>query len=253
MARPGVTEAEVFEVIHSFIEMGVKVTVESIRAELGHGSPNTINRHLRTWRQKPVVPIASPIEVKQLKRRCADLEEELESNASQAEKLSSLILEREQKIDALEKALQVKEEEGAQLTKALEASQHALEKMQAIQEASSLERQTLLQALTEAHKEQAEQFRDDLKAINEMSLNQVRELSMSAQDRWLEEKIKVRDLKAEIEQLKIFNKSLEEKILSLHTGQAPLKKRIADQEKLITHCLDPKKFEAFNPTREGKL
>jgi colicin import membrane protein len=254
MARPGVTEAEVFEVINSFIEMGVKVTVESIRAELGHGSPNTINRHLRTWREKLVVPIfaQSSIQVKQLKKRCADLEEGLEANASQAEKLSSLILEKDQKIDALEKALQVKEGEGAQLIKSLEASQHALEKMQAIQESSALERQTLLQALTEAHKEQAEQFRDDLKAINEMSLNQVRELSMSAQDRWLEEKIKVLDLKAEIEQLKVFNKSLEEKILGLHAGQAPLKKRIADQEKLITHCLDPKKVEAFNPTGESK-
>ena len=229
--------------------LDAKVTVESIRMELGHGSPNTINRHLRTWRQKPIVPIANPVD-KLLKRRCADLEAELKASLSQAERLSSLILDRDQTIASLEKVLQEKEEEKGQLTKTLEASQQALEKIQAVQEASTLERQTLLEVLTKAQHEQVAQFREDLKAVNEMSLNQVREISMSAQDRWLEEKIKVRELQTEIERLNAVNKQLEEKILNLHAAQAPLKKRIADQEKIISHCLDPKKMEAFK--QEGE-
>ena len=250
MARPGVTEKQVFEAIQALMAIDAKVTVESIRMELGHGSPNTINRHLRAWRQKPIVPIANPVEVKQLKRRCADLEAELKVSLSQAERLSSLILERDRTIVALEKVLQEKEEEKGQLTKTLEASQQALEKMQAVQEASALERQILLESLTEAQREQAVQFREDLKAVNEMSLNQVRKISMSSQDRWLEEKIKIRELQTEIERLIALNKHLEEKILNLHTAQAPLKKRIADQEKIIAHCLDPKKMESFKEEGE---
>lgn len=254
MARPGVTEQEVFEAIHSLIETGTKVTVESVRAELGHGSPNTINRHLRIWREKPAITLVSqsPIQVKQLKKQCQDLEAELEIQASQAEKLSGIILERDQQIAELGKTLQAQEVEKAQLVRLLETAQHMTETLQAEKAASTEERQELLKALTAAQQQLVEQLRDDLKAINEMSLNQVREISMSAQDRWLEEKIKIRELNLEIEGLKALNKSLEEKILQMQAAQAPLQKRMRDQEKMISHCLDPQKVEAFRQQAESK-
>jgi colicin import membrane protein len=254
MARPGVTEQETFEAIHSLIEMGAKVTVERVRETLGHGSPNTINRYLRTWREKPHISLVpqSPLQVKQLKKKCQSLEEELATRASQAESLSGIILERDQRIAELEKAHQTQESEKAQLVRTLESIQHTLEILQAEKAAVTEEREALLTSLVEAQQQLAEQFRDDLKAINEMSLNQVREISMSAQDRWLEEKIKARELSLEIERLKLLNKTLEEKILQLNAAQAPLQKRMRDQEKMIAHCLDPQKVEAFRQQAEGE-
>jgi colicin import membrane protein len=57
VGRPGVTEKEVLEAIAALQEMSARVTVESIRFYLGRGSPNTINRHLRSWREKSAIDI----------------------------------------------------------------------------------------------------------------------------------------------------------------------------------------------------
>ena len=245
MARPGVTEQEVFEAIASLQEIGTKVTVESIRAELGHGSPNTIHRHLRSWREKPAVTInpKSLMEVKQLKKQCAALEAALERQAEFAQSLSQTLLEREQKNLQLEQRI-------SQLTQELEQTTQALAKSVAVEKVIVLERQAVIQALTDAQAKQVDQFREDLKTINEMSLAQVREISIKSQDRWLEEKIKVRDLKLEVEKLKTLNKQLEEKCQQAQNANIPLRKQIAEQQKIISHCLDPKKVEAFS-SQEG--
>ena len=232
MARPGVTEKEVFEAIQSLIEMGAKVTVESVRAELGHGSPNTINRHLRTWREKPPVTInpQSQLQIKQLKKQQTVLEKGLLMQAEKASELSQQILMRDQKLLELESAKLNMEQD-------LREARFALEKLQGIETAASIERQTLIHSLVEIQAVQAEQFREDLKAINNMSLEKVRDISLSAQERWVEEKAKVKFLQREIEQLKTANKSLEEKILQLQTAQVPLRKKIQEQEQTIARLL----------------
>jgi colicin import membrane protein len=241
MARPGVTEQEVFEAIAALQEIGAKITVEGIRAELGHGSPNTINRHLRAWRAKPVANInpQSLIEVKQLKKHCAALEVTLEHQRKQSQNLSQALLMRDKTILQLEQRL-------SDLTQELAQNKQALEKNAAVVEAIVLERKTLIQTLTEAQRQQVEQFREDLKAVNEMSLEKVRDIGIKAQDRWLEEKVKMRDLRLEIERLKNLNKSLEERLQQEQNANIPLRKKIAEQQKLIAHCLDPKKVEVFN-------
>lgn len=248
MARPGVTEQEVLEAIETLREIGAKVTVESIRAELGRGRPNTINKYLRVWREKANRPVdpQTHLQVKQLKRRSLELEKELEVQRTQLQELSQLILERDQKILQLEKTLQAKEDAQSSLKEALQETQQTLDQIQAVEAAVTFERQALIEALTKAQQEQAEQFREDLKAINEMSLTQVREISMGAQDRWIEEKVKVRTLTLEIEQLKSLVRTLEQKVLAEQGANGPLRKRLKEQEKLIAACLDPQKLEAFN-------
>lgn len=50
MGRPGMTEEEVIGAIEALLRDGFRVTVNSVRKKLGRGSPNTINRYLRDWR-----------------------------------------------------------------------------------------------------------------------------------------------------------------------------------------------------------
>lgn len=236
MARPGVTEAQVFEAIASLQDLGIKVTIENIRAELGQGSPNTINRHVRTWRAKPPVHFnpQTQNQIRQLKKQCAAFEAELEMQANQAQTLSNIIFDRDQQLLALAKKLQEKEQ-------ALQETRQSLDKMEGIQEAILTERQALIQS----QRTLAEQLRDDLKAINEMSLSQVRDISMGAQDQWMEEKLKVRILSGELEHLKVLNKTLEQKIQAEQHLNVPLRKKITEQENLIAQCLDPTKVEVF--------
>lgn len=48
MAR-GITEEDVHRAADAIVSRGERPTIERIRAELGRGSPNTVNRHLDTW------------------------------------------------------------------------------------------------------------------------------------------------------------------------------------------------------------
>lgn len=48
MAR-GITEEDVHQAADAIVGRGERPTIERIRAELGRGSPNTVNRHLDAW------------------------------------------------------------------------------------------------------------------------------------------------------------------------------------------------------------
>lgn len=48
MAR-GITEENVHQAADAIVGRGERPTIERIRAELGRGSPNTVNRHLDAW------------------------------------------------------------------------------------------------------------------------------------------------------------------------------------------------------------
>ena len=118
------------------------------------------------------------MEVKQLKKQCATLETALERQAELAQGLSQTLIEREQKNLQLEQRI-------SQLIQELEQTTQALAKSVAVEKAIVLERKAVIRALTDAQARQVEQFRENLKALNEMNLAQVREMSTKSQDRWL--------------------------------------------------------------------
>ena len=60
MARPGITLEQVAAAAESILAAGARPTIDSIRAALGTGSPNTVLRHLNTWRAaRPAVQVAA--------------------------------------------------------------------------------------------------------------------------------------------------------------------------------------------------
>ena len=50
MARPGISYEQVATVADALVGQGEKPSIQRIRERLGTGSPNTIHRHLKTWR-----------------------------------------------------------------------------------------------------------------------------------------------------------------------------------------------------------
>lgn len=63
MARPGITQSEVFSAIDALIANDVKPTITAIREQIGTGSPNTIHRHLSAWRDAQPAQKATAIEL----------------------------------------------------------------------------------------------------------------------------------------------------------------------------------------------
>ena len=71
MARTGITYDEVAAAADGLVGNGEQPTIQAIRTVLGTGSPNTIHRHLTTWKQA-----ASPAE----QRKAPELPAELQTS-----------------------------------------------------------------------------------------------------------------------------------------------------------------------------
>ncbi len=52
MARPGITQGQVFEVAETLVAEGLAPTVPLVRERLGSGSFTTLGEHLRAWKEK---------------------------------------------------------------------------------------------------------------------------------------------------------------------------------------------------------
>lgn len=83
MARDGVTFEQVAQVADALVGAGQQPTIRAVREGLGGtGSPNTVHRHLRAWRDARPVAIASSPELPQA--LVAALATEIKRAASQA-------------------------------------------------------------------------------------------------------------------------------------------------------------------------
>lgn len=67
MARPGITFDQVAEAATVLTAEGVRATLDAVRERLGTGSMNTIQRHLKAWREnqpkQPPAPVELPADV----------------------------------------------------------------------------------------------------------------------------------------------------------------------------------------------
>jgi chromosome segregation ATPase len=247
MGRPGITEEEVFDAIETLLDREAKVTVESIRAHLHRGSPNTIIKHLRAWKIKQEQDKAgnTGILLKKQKAQNLALRTELEQQQRQLQNLSEQLLTKDRTIAQLEKDLAETKEQRIALVQNLQQLQIEAATTQTKYETAIAEREQIVNALVTSQKEQLTQFSEDLQAINTESLNSVRNIGMVGQEQLLAEKLKTRDLQLEIQNLQKQLQELQQALEQTKKLQLPLQKRLQQQEQLIAHCLDPKKMEKF--------
>ena len=121
MARPGITYNEVSSAIDTLIARGEDPTINRIREELGTGSPNTIHRHLVSWRSsQPVAQRKAPelppelqaAIVREFERQSADTRSEIERHLISAQKEAATLSKAG---EDLEEANGVLEDENADL------------------------------------------------------------------------------------------------------------------------------------------
>jgi len=94
MARPGITYEQVVEACAQIIAINEKPTIKSVTNVLGTGSPNTVLRHLNTWRdEQPAIkpkaidlPLALKIAIiKEIEHQAAESRAEIEQNLIQSQ------------------------------------------------------------------------------------------------------------------------------------------------------------------------
>lgn len=144
----GVTETEVHAAADAIVARRERPTIERIRAELGRGSPNTVNRHLDTWWAmlsgrldsgsagdvpaeivelaakiwKQVLPKASQLAADQLTEaraalevRATEVDAQLQAVDRQRQELAGARIALDQRIGELEAALKASERSASDL------------------------------------------------------------------------------------------------------------------------------------------
>lgn len=89
MDRTNITYEEVARAARALIQEGKRVTAAAIRERLGRGSMTTIQRHLKTWREKEA-PVEAVEKSEALQKLLKRLREELEPSKQVAEQAASL-------------------------------------------------------------------------------------------------------------------------------------------------------------------
>jgi chromosome segregation ATPase len=133
MARPGITQGQVFEVAETLVAEGLAPTVPLVRERLGSGSFTTLGEHLRAWKEKHAAAAVAEIHDMPEKVRAAfqlawqvafrNAQTEVETQRQALEAMRRE-MEREQRdmteeIRRLEREIEAAVERGGQLDTAL--------------------------------------------------------------------------------------------------------------------------------------
>ena len=255
MARPGITESEVFTTIETLLNREAKITVESIRAELQRGSPNTINRHLRVWREQQELERSGDNnhKIKKLREQNLSLQHAVTQYQQQLQSLTAKILDKDLKNQQISKELQAITIERNILTQKVQQAQFMSAKSKELYTETIIQKENTLNAIIAAQTAQAEQFSKDLQAINQASLQSVREIGFVGQDLLIAEKLKTKELDLKITELQAQLVKSQQLLEQTKNQQLPLQKRLKQQEQLIANCLDPNKVTDFKRVTETEI
>jgi chromosome segregation ATPase len=146
MARPGITYNEVVGAIDSIIAAGADPTIQRIRDNLGSGSPNTIHKHLSSWRD------ARPPSQRTAPELPADLQSAI---------LREIARQAAGDRAALEKDLAATQKEAAVLARTGEELEELNTELVAQNEALAAEKERLA-ALAEERKKEVEELKKEL-------------------------------------------------------------------------------------------
>ena len=119
MARPGITYDEVIAAIDALLASGEDPTIQRIREHLGTVSPNTIHRHLVTWRaSRPVEQRKAPelpaelqaALVKEIERQAAEARTDVERSLVSAQKEAATLAKAGEELEELNSTLEEQNE-----------------------------------------------------------------------------------------------------------------------------------------------
>lgn len=94
MARPGITYDQVSAAANALVAEGTEPTIQRVRERLGTGSPNTVHRHLTSWRHaQPALERKAPelpgdlqsALIKEIERQAAEARSDAEHKMIEAE------------------------------------------------------------------------------------------------------------------------------------------------------------------------
>ena len=238
MARKGITYDEVALVADKLVSEGNQPTIQRVREELGTGSPNTIHRHLSSWKetqpqtQRAAVTLPSGLAdalVKEIERQAstarADAEEKALEARRSADKLADTGEALEEENEELKLTAELLERERDQSQALADDRQNEIDRLVASvdreQKAAEAARVDLAKAqlVNESHGERIVEQREETRRLVE-KMEAETSLKQGAEQRAAVAESKVADMTTQIDSLKLTLKDFELKLRDAETARS---------------------------------
>ena len=227
------TQDSVFQAAETLYSAEQNPTIKAVRELLGHGSNTTIHKYLTLWKEAKAEELEETEEddtETKLKETIQQLKQQQRSNQQLAKELLAFEIKlatTEQELKAATSAFNTQTVAYNEINIKLAAAEKLNQEVKA-------ERDSNLHQVLQFKQQLIQQFQDDLKQINQESLAKVNEISFKNQDAWLAEKVKNKNLEDMVTELKIQIANLDKALQQEKNLNQPLRKKVAEQEALIT-------------------
>ena len=234
MGKTQADQNSVFQAADSLYAADQNPTIKAVRELLGYGSNTTIHKYMSLWKQTKAEELAEEEEENDLELELKAVTQQLKQQQRNNQQLGKELLNTERKLATTEQELKELTINFNNQTVAYNKLQLQLTATLTLNDEIKAERGNCLAQMLQTQEKLITQFQNDLKQINQESLNKVSEISIKNQDAWLAEKIKNKLLETTILEFKTKLATLEQALQQEKELNQPLRKRIENQEKLIT-------------------
>jgi chromosome segregation ATPase len=243
MARTGITKQEVYKAATIIAKRHQIPSITELRKLLGRGSTTTIHKYFKSWKQECYQKgsNANGIDLITYNRITEEInlvKQALVKQTSKNEELAAQLIQTEQKLTQLKETHQilniefnVVKEQNLQLAAEKEKYQMALEHVVS-------ERDQVLATVLNQQNQLIDSLRQELKEVNQTSIEQIKELGRKGDDALIEEKVKSINLQDEVSQQKNIIDELREQFLKSQETIKLLKKEIERQRKFTQEVVN---------------
>ena len=255
MARTGVTKQEVYKAANIIAAKQLIPSITELKKLLGRGSTTTIHKYFKSWKQECYQRGSNTSGVDLIKyntitEEIHTLKQTLNKQTSKNAQLSTQLIQAEQNLAQLKEthqtlfnAFNLLKEQALLLEAEKEKYKTALESVMA-------ERDQVLATVLNQQNQLIESLRQELKEVNQISIERVKELGRKGDDALIEEKVKSINLQEEITQQKQIIEELKLQLLKNQESIIPLKKEITRQRKFIEEVVS---FEQLQRYEQQKI
>ena len=246
----GVTKQEIYTAANEIASKQQIPNIAKIRALLGKGSLNTIQKYFNNWKQDCFkhgsnLRVNTLSDNNELVKECHILKYTLTKQTQKNEELSKQLIAAEQGIAKVREVNQQLVDEIKNLQSQHQQNQALLDKYKMAYESIVSEREAAIANILADQKNLIESLRNELREVNKASIEQVKNIGRKGDDLLMEEKVKTINIKAELEQQKQVTLDLRAELNKSQELVAPLRKEIARQRKFITNVLSFEQLQEY--------
>lgn len=218
MSKKGITAKDVFKVAETLVGEGQIPTQGKIREYLGRGSRGTIHKYLKQWKENCFKQRTNPLQTDALDAKALfeekrSLEKVIENQIAQNTLLTGQLVESERGF----MRLQAENQQLALVLAEMKEQYSPLAiKHDALKEAYEVlkqEQEKALQTVMIDKNQQIESLRQELKEVNQSSLNAVMDLGYRGDDALMREKVQTLHLRDKVAELEKTVQALKQPLL----------------------------------------